>query len=55
LTAVANVVQSDTYRSVEVYLVVAVVYLMLSLLYRVGFWGLGLLLFVRRHRLGTAL
>ena len=55
LTAVANVVQSETYRSVEVYLVVAVVYLMLSMLYRVGFWGIGLILFARRRRLGTAL
>ena len=55
LTAVANVVQSDTYRSFEVYLVVAAAYLALSFLYRVGFWGLGLLLFVRRRRLGTAL
>jgi polar amino acid transport system permease protein len=55
LTAVANVVQSDTYRSFEVYLVVAVVYLALSFLYRVGFWSLGLLLFVRRRGLRTAL
>src|SRR5882724_11849632 len=32
LTAVANVIQSDTYRSFEVYVVVAAVYLALSLL-----------------------
>ena len=55
LTAVANVIQSDTYRSFEVYIVVAVVYLVLSTLYRLGFWGLGLALFARRRRLGTAL
>ena len=55
LTAVANVIQSDTYRSFEVYVVVAVVYLLLSFLYRLGFWGLGLVLFSRRRRLGTAL
>jgi polar amino acid transport system permease protein len=55
LTAVANVIQSDTYRSFEVYVVVAVVYLFLSFLYRLGFWGLGLALFARRRRLGTAL
>ena len=55
LTAVANVIQSDTYRSFEVYIVVAVVYLVLSTLYRLGFWGLGLALFARRRRLGTDL
>ena len=55
LTAVANVIQSDTYRSFEVYLVVAVIYVALSLLYRVAFWLIGQLLFVRRRRLGTAI
>jgi polar amino acid transport system permease protein len=54
LTAVANVIQSDTYRSFEVYLVVAVVYLALSVLYRFAFWLIGRLLFVRRRKLGTA-
>jgi len=55
LTAVANLIQSDTYRSFEVYIFVAIVYLALSLIYRVGFWLIGLALFVRRRRLGTAL
>ena len=55
LTAVANVIQSDTYRSFEVYIVVAVVYLALSFLYRFGFWLIGLVLFVRRRKLGTAI
>jgi len=55
LTAVANNVQSDTYRSFEVYIIVAVVYLMLSALYRFGFWAIGLVLFERKRRLGTAL
>src|SRR5471030_2908882 len=55
LTAVANNVQSDTYRSFEVYIIVAVVYLALSVLYRFGFWAIGLLLFARKRRLGTAL
>jgi polar amino acid transport system permease protein len=55
LTAVANVIQSDTYRSFEVYLVVAVVYLALSFLYRFGFWLISRLLFVRRRKLGTAI
>jgi polar amino acid transport system permease protein len=55
LTAVANNVQSDTYRSFEVYIIVAVVYLALSALYRLAFWAIGLLLFERKRRLGTAL
>jgi polar amino acid transport system permease protein len=55
LTAVANFVQSDTYRPFETYILVAAAYLLLSLLMRAGFWGLGLVLFPRRRRLGTAL
>lgn len=55
LTAVANFVQSDTYRPFETYIFVGVVYVLLSMLMRAGFWGLGLFLFPRRRRLGTAL
>jgi polar amino acid transport system permease protein len=55
LTATANFVQSETYRSFEVYIVVAATYLMLSLLYRAGFWAIGSALFVRRRKLGTTL
>ena len=55
LTATANLVQSDTYRSFEVYMIVAVVYLALSALYRFALWGIGLVLFERRRRLGTPL
>jgi polar amino acid transport system permease protein len=55
LTATANLVQSDTYRSFEVYVIVAVVYLALSALYRLGFWAIGQVLFERRRRLGTPL
>jgi polar amino acid transport system permease protein len=55
LTAVANNVQSETYRSFEVYIVVAAIYLALSLLYRLAFKAVGLMLFERRRRLGTAL
>ena len=53
--AVANNVQSDTYRSFEVYVVVAIVYLVLSALYRFAFWAIGLGLFERKRRLGTPL
>jgi polar amino acid transport system permease protein len=55
LTAVANYIQSDTYRAFETYIVVAVLYIILSLMMRAGFWGLGLVLFPRRRRLGTLL
>ena len=55
LTAVANFVQSDTYRPLETYALVGLGYVLLSLAMRAGFWGLGLLLFPRRRRLGTAL
>lgn len=55
LTAVANYIQSDTYRAFESYITVAVFYLALSFVMRLGFWGLGLVLFPRRRRLGTPL
>ena len=55
LTAVANFVQSDTYRPFETYVLVGFAYIALSLLMRAGFWGLGLVLFPRRRRLGTPL
>ena len=55
LTAVANFVQSDTYRAFETYILVAAAYIVLSLLMRFGFWGLGLALFPRRRKLGTTL
>ena len=55
LTAVANYVQSDTYRAFETYILVALGYIALSLVLRAAFWGLGLVLFPRRRRLGTPL
>jgi len=55
LTAAANLLQSETFRSFEVYIIVAVIYLALSFLFRIAFWGIGQLVFVRRRRLGTPL
>jgi polar amino acid transport system permease protein len=55
LTAVANRVQSDTFRSIETYLIAAAAYLALSLLMRVLFWAVGSFAFPRRRRLGTPL
>jgi polar amino acid transport system permease protein len=53
LTAIANRIQSDTYRSFETYIVVAVFYLLLSLAMRTAFWAIGQAVFTRRRRLGT--
>ncbi len=51
LTAVANFIQSDTYRPLETYIVTGLIYVCLSLLLRAAFWLLGLALFKRRRRL----
>ena len=55
LTAVANRIQSETFRSVETYLIVAAAYLLLSLLMRVVFWCAGYFAFPRRRRLGGSI
>jgi polar amino acid transport system permease protein len=55
LTAAANFIQSDTYRAFETYIIVAVIYVTLSLLLRGVFWALGQALFPRRRQLGTAI
>lgn len=52
LTAVANLVQSMTFRAFETYIVVGVFYILLSFVMRFGFWLLGKLIFPRRRRLG---
>src|ERR1700712_218467 len=49
LTAIANTVQSDTFRSLETYLVVAAFYVALSLLIKLAAWALGEKLFRRRR------
>jgi polar amino acid transport system permease protein len=49
LTAVANFIQSDTYRPFETYIVVGGLYIFLSVLLRVAFWIFGLVLFPRRR------
>ncbi|MEO9335897.1 amino acid ABC transporter permease [Mesorhizobium sp. SB112] len=55
LTAAANFIQSETYRPFETYIVVALIYLALSLVMRLIFWAFGLLVFPRLRRLGTSL
>ena len=49
LTAVANTVQSDTFRSLETYIVVAALYLCLSLLVKLVAWAAGEYFFKRRR------
>jgi len=55
LTGVANNIQSNTFRSLETYAVVAVLYVAITYLMRAAFFGIGLMAFPRRRRLGTAL
>lgn len=55
LTAVANRIQSDTFRSVETYLIVAGAYLAMSLVMRGVLWAVAMVAFPRRRRLGTPL
>lgn len=55
LTAVANRIQSDTFRSFETYIVVGLIYLALSFVVRIALGLFGLVVFVRRRKLGTAL
>ncbi|GAB4071928.1 amino acid ABC transporter permease [Ancylobacter sonchi] len=55
LTAVANRIQSDTFRSFETYIVVGIIYLALSFVVRIALWLFGLVVFVRKRKLGTAL
>ncbi|MCT9812140.1 amino acid ABC transporter permease [Acidovorax sp. Be4] len=55
LTAVANRVQSDTFRSVETYVLVAAAYLLMSLVMRAVFWLVAMVAFPRLRRLGTPL
>ncbi|ANN78427.1 amino acid ABC transporter permease [Bordetella flabilis] len=49
LTAIANTVQSDTFRSLETYIVVAALYLALSLLIKLAAWAIGEYAFKRRR------
>ncbi|WP_439588807.1 amino acid ABC transporter permease [Hydrogenophaga sp.] len=53
LTAAAARVQSETFRPFEAYILVAVAYLVLSLLMRVGLWVFGQVVFTRKRRLGA--
>ena len=53
LTATANLLDAETFRSFEIYIVVMVLYILLALLFRFSFWVLGQIVFKRRRRLGA--
>lgn len=55
LTAIANRIQSDTFRSFETYIVTGILYIALSFVVRLSFFVIGQLLFPRRRKLGTAI
>ncbi|CAN7730535.1 amino acid ABC transporter permease [Phyllobacterium sp. LjRoot231] len=55
LTGVANNIQSYTFRSFETYIVIAILYLVITYLLRIGFYLVALGIFPRRRRLGTPL
>ena len=55
LTGVANIIQSETFRSFEVYLIIGAIYLALSFAFRFAFWAIGLVIFPRKRLLGTSL
>jgi polar amino acid transport system permease protein len=54
LTAVAGRIQSETFRGIETYLVVAVIYVILSLLLRLIFQAVAYFAFPRRRRMKLA-
>lgn len=55
LTAVANRIQSNTFRSFETYIVAGVIYIALSFVVRGAFFAAGQIMFPRRRKLGTAI
>lgn len=55
LTAVGYRIQSETFRGFEVYIVIAVIYLALSMLLRLSMAAVGSVAFTRRRRLKTPL
>ena len=53
LFGIANQVQSTTFRNFEVFVLLGLAYVALSVFLRWVFWLLGLVLFTRRRKLGT--
>lgn len=55
LFGISNQVQANTFRNFEVFIVLWVIYLVLSALVRAAFWAVGQWVFVRHRKLGTPL
>ena len=55
LTAIGYRIQSETFRGFEIYIVIAVVYLVMSWLLRLAMAGVGAVAFTRHRRLKTSL
>lgn len=55
LTAIANRIQSNTFRSFETYIVTGLIYIVLSFIVRGAFFAFGQVIFPRRRKLGTAI
>lgn len=55
LTGNANYIQGVSFRPMETYITIGLVYFGLALIMRLAFWLLGLVIFPRRRRLGTPL
>lgn len=55
LTSIASRIDSTTFRSFEIYIVIALLYLGLSFVFRFVFWLIAQAVFVRRRRLGSPL
>ena len=55
LTSAGYIIQSETFRGFEIYLVVAALYLVLSWLLQLGMAGVAMLAFERRRKLKTPL
>lgn len=55
LTSTAVRIDSLTFRSFEIYTVIALIYIGLAFVFRLGFWALSRLVFPRLRRLGTPL
>jgi polar amino acid transport system permease protein len=53
LFGISNRVQSDTFRNFEVFVVLGIAYLLLSVVLRGAFWLLNQVIFTRRRKLGT--
>lgn len=55
LTGAANYIQGVSFRPMETYIAIGVLYFGLALLMRIAFWLIGLAIFPRRRRLGTSI